>query len=193
MCGLHLLECKDLPTGCAIEALEPCLSCNNSVFNKINDLQTAGRAQGSHMCCFCAELAMVYHGRKALSYLLSFTTWKRFRDGTFVAWEHRTDTLSSILDSLNNVEKAGKMKLTIEIADQEKGLEFLDVKIKYVDGKLSVDISAKPINSFTYVKQSTCYPRKNISNVPRGIALRLPEYVTLTKSLNHVLMNINNI
>ena len=26
-------ECKDLPTDCVIEALELCLSCNNSVFN----------------------------------------------------------------------------------------------------------------------------------------------------------------
>ena len=28
-------------------------------------------------------------------------------------------------------------------------------------------------NSFTYVKPSSCYPRKNINNAPRGIALRL--------------------
>ena len=52
----------------------------------------------------------------------------------------------------------------MEIANQEKGLEFLD---------LAVDVFAKPTNSFTYAKPSTCYPRTNINNVPRGIALRL--------------------
>ena len=31
----------------------------------------------------------------------------------------------------------------------------------------------KPTNSFTYVLPSTCYPKKNINNVPKGIALRL--------------------
>ena len=31
----------------------------------------------------------------------------------------------------------------------------------------------KPTNSFTYVLPSTCYPMKNINEVPQGIALRL--------------------
>ena len=116
---------------------------------------------------------MTYHDRKALSYFLSPTTWKRFRDDMFVAWEHGTDKLPSFLDYLNNVDEAGKIKFTMEIADQEKGLELLDLRSKCVDGKLSVDVFAKPTNSFTYVKPSTCYPRKSINNVPRGIALRL--------------------
>ena len=164
-------ESKDLPTDCVIEALELCLSCNNSVFNNTNYLQTDGTAQGLHMPCSYADIAMAYHNKKALSYFLSPTTWKRFRDNVFVAWEHGIDTLPSFLDYLNNVD--GKIKFTMEVADQEKGLEFLDLRIKCVDGKLSVDVFAKPTNSFTNVKPSTCYPRKSINNVPRGIALRL--------------------
>ena len=73
------------------------------------------------------------------SYLLSSITWKRFRDDIFVACEYRTDALRSILDYLNDVDEAGKIKFTMEIADQEKGLEFLDLKIKCVEIKLSVD------------------------------------------------------
>ena len=106
---------------------------------------------------------------ECVSYLSSPTTWKRFH----VAWEHETDTLPSFLDYRNDVDEAGKIKFTMEIADQQKGLEFLDLRIKCVDGKLSVDVFAKLTNSFTYAKPSTCYPRKNINNVPRGIALRL--------------------
>ena len=34
--------CKDPPTQCVIEALELCLNCNNSVFNKTNYIQTNG-------------------------------------------------------------------------------------------------------------------------------------------------------
>ena len=114
-------ESKDLPTDCVIEALELCLSCNNSVFNNTNYLQTDGTAQGPHMSCSYADIAMAYHDRKALSYFLSPTTWKRFRDDIFVAWEHGTDTLPSFLDYLNNVDEAGKIKFTMEITDQEKG------------------------------------------------------------------------
>ena len=61
----------------------------------------------------------------------------------------------------------------MEIADREKGFEFLDLRIKCVEGKLSVDVFAKPTNSFTYANLSTCYPRKVINNVPCGIAFRL--------------------
>ena len=116
---------------------------------------------------------MAYDDRKALSYFLSPTTCKRFRNDIFAAWEHGIDTLPSFLDYQNNVDEAVKIKFTMEVADQGKGLQFIDLRIKCVDGKLSVDVFAKPTNSFTYEKSSTCYPRKGINNVPRGIALRL--------------------
>ena len=61
----------------------------------------------------------------------------------------------------------------MKIAYQKKGLEFLDLTIECVEGKLSADIFAKPSNTFTYVKPSTYDLRKNIDNVPHGIALRL--------------------
>ena len=33
----------------------------------------------------------------------------------------------------------------------DDGLEFLDLKLKMVNGKISVDVFSKPTNSFTYV------------------------------------------
>ena len=96
-----------------------------------------------------------------------------FLDDIYVNWEHGTDVLPSSIDYLNKVDETCKMKFPMEIADQEKCLEFLNLRIKCLEGRLSVDVFAKPTNSFTYVKPSTCYPLKNINNVPRGIALRL--------------------
>ena len=78
-----------------------------------------------------------------------------------------------ILLYLNNIDETGKIKFTMQIADEVNGLEFLDLKIKCLKGKLSVDVYSKPTNSFTYVLPSTCYPMKNINKVPQGIALRL--------------------
>ena len=37
----------------------------------------------------------------------------------------------------------------------------------------TVDTYSKPTNSFTYVDPKTCYPSRNISKIPQGIALRL--------------------
>ena len=61
----------------------------------------------------------------------------------------------------------------MQIADDVNGLEFLDLKITCLNGKLSVDVYSKPTNSFTYVMPSTYYPMKNINKVPQEISLRL--------------------
>ena len=99
--------------------------------------------------------------------------WKRIRDDVLVVWTHDTVKLPSFLDCLNNIDDTGKIKFTMQIADEVNGLEFLDLKIKCLKDKLSVDVYSKPTNSFTYVLPSTCYPMKNINKVPQGIALRL--------------------
>ena len=69
----------------------------------------------------------------------------------------------------------------MQIADEVNELEFLDLKIKCLNGKLSVNICSKPTNSFTYVIPSTCYPMKNINKVPQGIALRLQRICDTTE------------
>ena len=53
----------------------------------------------------------------------------------------------------------------------EDGIEFLDPKLE--NSKIPVNVFAKPSNSVTYVLLTSCYPRKSINNIPRGIALRL--------------------
>ena len=50
----------------------------------------------------------------------------------------------------------------MEIAG-DTGLEFLDLKLKISGGKVRADVFAK----------STCYPKNNICNIPRGIAVRI--------------------
>ena len=57
-----------------------------------------------------------------------------------MAWEHETHTLPS----------TDEIKFTTEIADQEKGLKFLDLRIKCVEGELLVDFFTKPTNSIAY-------------------------------------------
>ena len=58
-------------------------------------------------------------------------------------------------------------------ATGDDGLEFLDLKLKMVNGIISFDVFSKPANSFTYILPTTCYPNRNIKNVPKDIALRL--------------------
>ena len=56
----------------------------------------------------------------------------------------------------------------------ESVLEFLDLSLHInKQKKICVHIYAKPTNSFTYVLPSTCYSKRNLKNIPKGIALRL--------------------
>ena len=124
------------------------------------------------MSCSYADIAMAKYDTLVNNFHLKPSVWKRFRDYIFVLWEHGTASLFSFLHYLNTIDKTGKIKFTMEIAG-DTGLKFLDLKIKINEGKIRVDVYAKSTNIFSYTTPKTCYPKNNIWNIPRGIALRL--------------------
>ena len=71
-------------TQCIVDALEICLTCNNSKFNHQNFLQKDGTAQGPHMSCSYANIAMAKYDSLANKFHLRPRVWKRFRDDIFV-------------------------------------------------------------------------------------------------------------
>ena len=51
---------------------------------------------------------------------------------------------------------------------------FLDLSFHVNEwNKVYVGVYAKPAYNFTYVLPSTCYPKMNINNVPKSVAVRL--------------------
>ena len=124
------------------------------------------------MPCSYADLALATFDNRALANSSSPTTCKRFCDDVFVVWAHSSATLNLFLDYLNNLDDTGKIKFTMQVADENR-LEFLYLKLKIVEINLNVEVYSKPTNSFTYRLPSTCYPYKIIRNTPKGIALRL--------------------
>ena len=75
---------------------------------------------------------------------------------------------------MNSIDTSGKIKFTMSIANSNSILEFLDLSLHINEhNKICVDVYAKPTNSFTYVLPSTCYRKRSIIKVPKGIALRL--------------------
>ena len=74
----------------------------------------------------------------------------------------------------------------------ENGLEFFDLKLKIVEGKINTDLYSKITNSFTYALPSTYYPYKNIRNAPKGIALRLQRACDNDEKYNHCFSEYQN-
>ena len=95
--------CKVSPVQCVIETLELCLSCNNSVFNNTNYIQTDGTAQGPHMLYSHSDIVTTGHENKVSGYDLPPKVWKRFRDDVFVVWTQDIIKLPIFLDYLNNI------------------------------------------------------------------------------------------
>ena len=60
----------------------------------------------------------------------------------------------------------------MQVQDEDR-IEFLDLKLKLQNSKIAVDVFANPTNSFTYLLPTTFYFRKNLKNIPHGMALRL--------------------
>ena len=122
---------KNIPaTNCLLEALELCLTCNNSIFNNENYLQIDGTAQGPHMSCSYADIAVADFDKGASEYHLRPTKWKKFRDDIFVLWPHGREYLVLFLDCINTLDPTQKIKFTMEVTEPGNDLEFLDLKLK---------------------------------------------------------------
>ena len=135
-------------------------------------MQTDVTAQGPHVSCSYADIAMAKYDSLANKFHLKPSVRSRIRDHVFVLWEHGTASLSSFLDYLNTIDKTVKIKFTMEIAG-DTGLDFLDLKLKINESKIRFDVFAKSTSSFSYTTPNTCDPKNNICNIPRGISLLL--------------------
>ena len=76
---------------------------------------------------------------------------------------------------MNSIGTPGKIKVTkLKSVANESVPELLDLTLHINEqNKICVDVYVKATNSFTYVLPSTCYPKRNINNIPKSIALRL--------------------
>ena len=78
--------------------------------------------------------------KEALEYHLSPTTWKRFRDDVFVLWPYGRESLVLFLEYINTLDPTEKIRFTMEVAEVGNCSEFLDLKLKWEDGKIAVDV-----------------------------------------------------
>ena len=125
------------------------------------------------MSCSYSDIAMYRFDLKGLGYTPNVLCWKRFRD-IFAEWNHSLQELHKLFRFMNSIDTSGKIKFTMSITNNNSVLEFLDLRLHInEDNKICVDVYAKPTNSFTYVLPSTCYSKKTINKVSKGITLRL--------------------
>ena len=158
---------------CIIEALKLCLECSNFIFNNKHFLQSDCTAQGPDMWCSYSHIAIQYFDVQALENTQAAICWKIFKDDIFIVWPHNIDEPDVFFNCMNKVNPTKKIQIAVEVATGT--LEFLGLKIKFDKEikQIYVDVFTKETYSSTYVLHSTCFPKNNVENIPKDVALRL--------------------
>ena len=150
-------------TDCVIEALEICLTCNNSKFSKQNLLQSNGTATGAPNSCSYADLAVSPIGEKVLS--ASENTFREilyfrlYRDDGLTLWAGSMERLCQFRDFLNSLDPNLKFKMTVGENDE---LTFLDLRIILKNNKLFTTVYSKPTSSQMYLHADSIHPKSTL-------------------------------
>ena len=77
-------------------------------------------------------------------------TWLRYINDIFFIWTHGEDKLKTFLENFNQFHP--NIKFTHESSTE--GIPFLDLRVKFLQGKLETDLHIKPIDKHQYLHYS---------------------------------------
>ena len=95
--------------------------------------------------------------------------WWRYIDDIFFLWEHGEEKLKEFIEHLN--EKHPTIKFAAEWS--QTSVNFLDVTVSLIGGKINTDLYVKPTDSHQYLHSSSCHPYHCKKGIPYIQALRL--------------------
>ena len=160
-------------TDCLVEALELCLTHNNSMFDGKHLIQTNGTAMGAANSCSyadiaieCVDTAVIREMQKLFKEMKYFG---RYRDDCLSLWCGKRDRLQVFLDYINTL--ANGITFTMEIGGSK--ICFLDLEITIRNNKLATTVYCKPTNSLMYLHGNSCHPKKSKDGISLGVATRL--------------------
>ena len=93
---------------------------------------------------------------------------------SFFLWEHGEEKLKEFIEHLN--EKHPTIKFTAEWS--QTSINFLDVTVSLIGGKINTDLYVKPTDSHQYLHSSSCHPYHCKKGIPYSQALRLNTLAT---------------
>ena len=160
-------------TKCVMDALGICLFNNNSVFANQHLLQLNGTATGAPNSCSYSDLAVVPLDNKVnaarRSSFKQVLYYGRYRDDIFCLWAGDPSGLPLFLNFMNSLDE--KLKFTLEVGGLT--LNFLDMNVSIIHGKLETTVYSKPTDSHLYLHATSCHKQSSVVGIQKGVALRL--------------------
>ena len=161
---------KDFITSTLVEFAEVVLKNNIFIFKEKTLKQKRGTVISTkfappYSLLFVAELEEEISSEIELKPYL----WWRYIYDIFFLWEHREEKLKEFIEHLN--EKHPTIKLTAEWS--QTSINFLDVTVSLIGGKVTTDLYVKPTDSHQYLHSSSCHPYHCKKGITYSQALRL--------------------
>lgn len=92
-------------------------------------------------------------------------------DGTFL-WSGSLDQFGVWISRIQERLKEFGLEITYEITEAHVPSVFLDVKYRFVEGRLITDIYHKPTDAHSYLNYNSCHPRHVFRSIVHSQALR---------------------
>ena len=167
---LDLRQEKDVTTSTLVELAEVVLKNNIFTFKEKTLKQKRGTAIGTKFAPPYSILFMAELEEEILSKIeLKPYLWWRYIDDIFFLGEHGEEKLKELIEHLN--EKHPTIKFTAEWS--QTSINFLDVTVSLIGGKINTDLYVKPTDSHQYLHSSSCHPYHCKKGIPYSQALRL--------------------
>ena len=102
---------------------------------------------------------------------IEHTAWKIFRDDSWDILTNADEDLPKFLEALENLHPSIKWDVKCSSADNNHALEYLDLTIYIIEGKIETDNFAKDIPIF--LSRKSCHPDHVFKSVIKSAGVRL--------------------
>ena len=164
----------------------PYFQCELGMF-----MQDDGVPMGGPLSCIIADLFLEDYEEK-IDFVINEThikdDWFRYRDDTWLIWEHSLQDLEAFKDYLNSLHS--KIKWTYEV-EKNGVLNFLDILLKReTDGSFTTTVYRKKTHSDRYLHFSSDHPLKDKISGIKTLKYRAQIYCSskdlYTAEINHL-------
>ncbi|XP_050513525.1 uncharacterized protein LOC126889333 [Diabrotica virgifera virgifera] len=177
------------------ELLNLCLSQNFFNFNNTTYVQPDGLAMGSPLSPILADIFLNDLESNKIVKNNPFTDYikfyARYVDDTLIIWNGTIDILHDFLDFLNTLHDT--IKFTLEIQNDSKSLNFLDLTLTLRNGTIDFGIYRKPTHTGTVIPADSHHPIQHKLAAFYSYINRLVSIPLTTTSFNKELKIIQQI
>lgn len=181
---------SDFPTELLVDALDELMHNNIFDFGDTHWLQLTGTAMGTSCACMYATLYYAYHENNKIipTYSNRLKYYKRFIDDGLGIWVplndgHDNEAWDQFKEDLDDFGQ-----LRWDVNPLSKSVDFLDLTISIVEGRIETKTYQKPLNLYQYIPPQSAHPPGMLRGLVLGNVGRYYIQNTHTKDYKNIVI-----